>query len=100
MALPCLGHRGTAWARLPTSLHPWAYTQRRAPRPALQFAPGKGPRTVTPFYIAGAFLVLAQILGIYGLITRKADLIFALIMVALVIAALVSGADGAYNQLR
>jgi hypothetical protein len=55
---------------------------------------------VTPFYIAGACLVVAQLIGIYGLITHKADLIFALVMVALVLAALASGAEGAYTQLR
>jgi hypothetical protein len=55
---------------------------------------------MTPFYIAGAFLIVAQILGIYALLTRKADLIFALVMLALVVAAVVSGADGAYNQLH
>jgi hypothetical protein len=55
---------------------------------------------MTPFYVAGVCLVVAQILGIYALVTRKADLIFALIMVALVVAALVSGADGVYRQLR
>ena len=55
--------------------------------------------TMTPFYVAGALLVVAQILGIYALLTHKADLIFSLIMIGLVVAALVSGADGAYNQL-
>ena len=55
---------------------------------------------MTPFYLAGAFLVVAQILGIYALLTRKADLIFSLVMLGLVVAALVSGADGAYSQLH
>jgi hypothetical protein len=55
---------------------------------------------VTPFYVAGACLVVAQVIGIYGLISRKADLIFALVMVVLVLAALASGAEGAYTQLR
>jgi hypothetical protein len=41
---------------------------------------------------AGACLVLAQLLGIYALITRKADLIFALVMgVLLVLAAVFAG---------
>jgi len=53
-----------------------------------------------PFYVAGACLVVAQVLGIYALVTRKADLIFALIMVALVVVALGSGADGVYRQLH
>ncbi|MGO9661368.1 MAG: hypothetical protein ACLQVK_24135 [Acidimicrobiales bacterium] len=55
---------------------------------------------MTPFYIAGALLVLAQILGIYALVTRKADFLFAVFMVALVVAALASGADGVYRQLH
>jgi hypothetical protein len=52
------------------------------------------------FYIAGACLVLAQALGIYALVTRKADLVFALVMFGLVLAALASGAEGAYSQLH
>ena len=59
----------------------------------------QGPQ-VTPFYVAGALLVVAQILGIYALVTHKADFIFALIMLALVLVALASGAEGAYSQLH
>jgi hypothetical protein len=55
---------------------------------------------MTPFYVAGAILVLAQIVGIYALVTRKADFIFALVMLVLVVAAVASGVDGAYNQLH
>jgi hypothetical protein len=55
---------------------------------------------VTPFYVAGACLVVAQILGIYALVTRKADLLFAVVMVVLVVVALASGADGVYRQLH
>ncbi len=55
---------------------------------------------MTPFYVAGALLVLAQILGIYALISRKADFVFAGIMIVLVVAALASGADGVYSQLH
>ncbi len=48
---------------------------------------------------AGACLVLAQLLGIYALITRKADLIFALIMgLLLVLAAVLAGA-GIYHKI-
>lgn len=60
----------------------------------------RGPPPMTPFYVAGACLVIAQVLGIYALITRKADFIFALVMVALVIAAVISAADGAYSHLH
>ena len=55
---------------------------------------------MTPFYVAGACLVVAQILGIYALVTRKADLLFAVVMVVLVVVALASGADGVYRQLH
>jgi hypothetical protein len=47
---------------------------------------------MTALYTAGALLVLAQVIGLYGLKTRKADLIFTLIMGALVGAAVVVGA--------
>ena len=50
-------------------------------------------------YIAAALLVFAQLLGIYGLITRKADLIFALCMVAILILAAALGAVAAYDKL-
>jgi hypothetical protein len=46
---------------------------------------------MTLLYTAGALLVLAQVIGLYGLKTRKADLIFTLIMGFLVLAAVVVG---------
>lgn len=55
---------------------------------------------MTPFYVAGVLLVLAQALGIYALVTRKADFIFAMVMLVLVLAALGAGADGVYSQLH
>jgi hypothetical protein len=55
---------------------------------------------MTPFYVAGVCLVVAQILGIYALVSRKADFTFALIMLLLVVVALASGADGVYRQLH
>ena len=55
---------------------------------------------MTPFYVAGACLVIAQLLGIYALLSRKADFVFAMVMVGLVVVALASGADGVYNQLH
>jgi hypothetical protein len=57
-------------------------------------------RRMTPFYVAGVCLVAAQLLGIYALVTRKADFTFALIMMSLVVVALASGADGIYRQLH
>lgn len=55
---------------------------------------------MTPFYVAAACLVVAQVLGVYALISRKADVAFALVMFGLVVAALASGAEGVYTQLH
>jgi hypothetical protein len=49
---------------------------------------------------AGICLGLAQLLGIYGLVTRKADLIFAVLMVGLLAAALLMGLDWAYHRVH
>jgi hypothetical protein len=54
---------------------------------------------VTLLYLAAACLVIAQVLGIYGLVTRKADLIFSLFMIALVVTSFVLGGLGVYQQL-
>lgn len=54
---------------------------------------------MTPFYVAGACLVVAQVLGIYGLVTRKADFTFALVMMALVVIAVAAGVDGVYTNI-
>ena len=61
---------------------------------------GRDRRHVTPFYVAGACLVVAQILGIYALVSRQADFIFVLVMGLLVVVALATGADGVYRQLH
>jgi hypothetical protein len=50
---------------------------------------------VTELYAAGGALLLAQIVGIYGLVTRKADLVFSILMVLLVVAAVVLALYGA-----
>ena len=55
---------------------------------------------MTPFYVAGACLVVAQILVIYALVSRKADFIFVLAMGLLVLVALASGTEGVYSQLH
>ena len=57
-------------------------------------------RWVSPIYAAAALLVVAQILGIYALKTRKADLIFALAMAGLLVLAIVLGAYGVYHKLH
>ena len=50
-------------------------------------------------YAAGACLVIAQIIGIYGLFTRKADLVFSIWMAGLVVAAIALAGYGAYSTL-
>jgi hypothetical protein len=54
----------------------------------------------TVLYTAGACLIAAQLLGIYGLVTRKADLIFALVMGGLLVIGLGLGAMDAYHRLH
>ena len=51
--------------------------------------------SVTELYAAGGALLLAQVVGIYGLVTRKADLVFSILMVLLVVAAVVLALYGA-----
>jgi hypothetical protein len=55
---------------------------------------------VNLLYAAGACLVVAQLLGIYGLVTRKADFIFAVVMAVLLVCAVVLGGVGAYNRIH
>jgi hypothetical protein len=55
---------------------------------------------VNLFYGAGICLVVAQLLGIYALITRKADLILALVMGALVSLALFMAAVDFYDKVH
>ena len=46
---------------------------------------------MTLLYTAAGLLVLAQLLGIYALVSRKADFIFSLMMLALLGGALACG---------
>lgn len=59
------------------------------------------PKTTVNLLI-GALVCLgaAQLLGIYGLATRKADLIFAIVMIGLLVAAVVMGLDYAYHRVH
>ncbi len=57
-------------------------------------------RALTLLYLAAGCLVAAQILGIYALRTRKADLIFSLFMIVLVVMSVTLGYMGARQQLR
>jgi hypothetical protein len=45
-------------------------------------------------YLAGGCLVVAQVLGIYALVSRKADLVFSITMVVLVVLAAAMGYEG------
>ena len=55
---------------------------------------------MSPIYAAGGLLVVAQLLGIYALVTRKADLIFALVMGVILLVAVVLGTYGVYHRLH
>lgn len=54
---------------------------------------------MTLLYAAAGCLVAAQLLGIYGLRTHKADLVFAVCMVCLLVAGGILGVSGATQQL-
>jgi NADH:ubiquinone oxidoreductase subunit K len=49
---------------------------------------------------AGICLVAAQLVGLYGLVTRKADMIFALIALVLLLLAVLIGLDWAYHRIH
>ncbi|MBO0693139.1 MAG: hypothetical protein J2P58_09605 [Acidimicrobiaceae bacterium] len=55
---------------------------------------------MTLLIIAGVCLVLAQVVGIYALKTHKADLVFSVCMIGLLILAVVLGIFGAYHELH
>jgi hypothetical protein len=55
---------------------------------------------VRDIYAAVALLVVAQILGVYGLVTRKADVVFAVVMVLILAAAAALGIYGIYGKLH
>ena len=74
----------------------------RYPAP-LPFPPDARPvPPATVNLLIGAIICLgaAQLLGIYGLATRKADLIFAILMLGLLTAAVVMGLDYAYHRVH
>jgi hypothetical protein len=54
---------------------------------------------VTLLWSAAACLVAAQVVGIYALVTKKADVVFSIVMLVLVAASLALGGLGAYHQL-
>jgi hypothetical protein len=55
---------------------------------------------VSLLYAAGVCLLAAQVLGIYALVTRKADVIFSLVMVVLLVLAVAMGAVGVYHKIH
>jgi hypothetical protein len=50
-------------------------------------------------YAAAACLVVAQLLGFYALKTRKADLVFAIFMIVLLVASGALGITGALQEI-
>ena len=50
--------------------------------------------------VAAVLLVLAQLVGIYGLISRQADVIFTLVVLALLAGAATFGALDLYHRLH
>lgn len=54
---------------------------------------------MTDIYAAAVLLVVAQIFGIYALVTRKADLIFAVFMVIVLVVAGFLGVHGVRSQI-
>lgn len=55
---------------------------------------------MTLVYLGAGLLVAAQALGIYALKTRKADLVFSVVVVGMVLAATVTAGYGAYRSLN
>jgi hypothetical protein len=51
-------------------------------------------------YAAGAVLVLAQLVGIYALVTKTADLVFAVLVTGALVVAIAMGGYGVYHQIR
>lgn len=55
---------------------------------------------MTLIYLAVLCLVVAQIVGIYGLKTRKADILLSVLMIGLLAVGLALGVTGALHQLK
>jgi hypothetical protein len=50
-------------------------------------------------YTAAGLLVVAQVVGIYGLITRKADLVLSIVVITMLLVAVLLGLYWTYHQL-
>jgi hypothetical protein len=55
---------------------------------------------VNVWFVSGALLLVAQLIGIYALMTRKADLIFTFIVGLLLVAAVVIVGNHVYHRLH
>lgn len=55
---------------------------------------------MTELYVAAVLLILAQIVGIYALRTRKADVLFSVVMVVLAGSAIAIGFVGVLHRLH
>lgn len=53
---------------------------------------------MTLVYAGAALLVLAQLVGIYALVRRTADLVFSVLMLVLLAAAVLVGGYGLYHH--
>lgn len=62
--------------------------------------PSRLPAPVTELYLAAGLLILAQIVGIYALLTRKADVLFSVVMVVLAGSAIALGFFGVLHRLH
>jgi hypothetical protein len=51
-------------------------------------------------YVGIGLLVASQVVGLYGLVTRKADLVFAVVMLALLAGAIATGGLDLYHRYR
>lgn len=54
---------------------------------------------ISLLWVAAALLILAQVVGIYGLATRKADLVLSLLAIGLLVASLLVAFWWAYHQV-
>jgi hypothetical protein len=50
-------------------------------------------------YLGAGLLVVAQVVGIYGLATRKADLVLSILVGFILVAGVLIGGFGVYRQL-
>lgn len=59
----------------------------------------RGRPLISLLWVAAILLVLAQVVGIYGLVTRKADLVLSLLALGLLVASVLTAFWWAYHQV-